>query len=238
MHVMLVFSHVHSEKISTQEKFGKRKKRQPGYRRVHAGENWKSFSDNRLNYDDDFSILCRFLRADVETKFQPFLFKLLHRSAKNVKLHNLLFRCFSFLKRKLFSAVFQHSQSQKHFLIESDCATNAMQLRFDSRIQHTSRMQCQEDFRCRINAQIHLQIFTWATQLCTSPEYHSEDLSLPASQVHLHRPQLHRHEESFTYTQWWAIVHLYTAELRLSRTNNGTIEKVTWSSSRSQTIQW
>lgn len=99
MHVMLVFSHGHSEKISTQEKFGKRKKRQPGYRRVHAGENWKSFSDNRLNYDDDFSILCRFLRADVETKFQPFLFKLLHRSAKNVKLHNLLFRCFSFLKR-------------------------------------------------------------------------------------------------------------------------------------------
>lgn len=94
-------------------------------------------------------------------------------------------------------------------------------------ISHCSLTCAKTTFSCRINAQLHLQAHPRAAQVRSSRPARGAELSLPTRRLLLHRSQPNRHQESSAHTQWREIVHLYTAGLRLSRTNNGTIEKVT-----------
>lgn len=95
--------------------------------------------------------------------------------------------------------------------------------------ESTAKSAAKKTFPCQINSEIEFlpQIPPGAAQIRPSRPHRSEDIPLPASQLLLHGPQLNRHEESLTHTRWREIVQLCPAELRLSRTNNGTIEKVT-----------
>lgn len=157
--------------------------------------------------------------ADAETKFQPFRCRL----GEGRELHNLLFHVsFRCRSRKSFR---NFSTAPEMLLIESDSGANAMQLtaRPSRKLFLPKRFSnVKLTFESNFPSQVHPR----AAQVHPSEPHRDEDVSLPASQLHLHRPQLHGHAKPFAHTQWREVVHLHTAELRLSRTNNGTIEKV------------
>lgn len=161
----------------------------------------KIFFWQLLNYDDDFSILCRFRPPSDELSA---IFISRHQRQK--KLHNLLLLCFAFLRTFL---QFFTATNAKMFLIEND------------KLQRVSLPK-----KAQANSISFPQIHPGPAQVHPSRQNRHQNFPVPTSQLHLHRSQLHGHEKSFAYTQWRAIVYLHTAELRLSWTNNGTIAKV------------
>lgn len=135
----VVFGHVH-KKHQHWTGAGSNKKKTPTT--ANAGRKLKIFFWQLLNYDDDFSILCRFLPASSRRDEVSAIFR--RQQRKN--LHNLLLLCFVFVLRT-FVQFFTATKRQKCYLIESDfeatlhCVTSTSFVIFDL---------CQKEFS-RVN---------------------------------------------------------------------------------------